>query len=187
MRDRDVRGPLLRELVSTHDKETLIVDEFGLCQGGVRVDIAVINGALNGFEIKSESDTLDRLPAQQSIYSKVLDTVTILAGEKHIENILRAVPRWWAVREAILEAGRVVFLPVRDGMPNPQVDSFALAQLLWRDEALSLVYQLGFAMNISRKPRREIWRILADNLPSAELGVHVRSAIRNRVNWRSAT
>jgi hypothetical protein len=105
MRDKDIRQPLIRELRRSHDTDTLLVDEFGLCQGDVRVDVAVINSALNGFEIKSDSDTLDRLPAQQHVYSKVLDTVTIVAGEKHVDGILKIVPEWWSVRSARLVGG----------------------------------------------------------------------------------
>lgn len=187
MRDADVRAPLIQELWSVHGPEegTLIVDEFGLCEGDVRVDVAVINGTLTGYEIKSDSDTLERLPSQQCAYSKVLDAVTIIAGRRHVKGVLSIVPDWWCVREARLEAGRVVFSTVRDGQPNPTVDPFALAQLLWRDEALCLIDRLGLASGVSRKPRRELWRILARSLSAAALGAHVRSHLKARTNWRS--
>jgi hypothetical protein len=186
MRDADIRAPLVRQLVSAHDEETLIVDEFGLCEGDVRVDLAVINGTLTGYEIKSDSDTLERLPAQQCAYSKVLDAVTIVAGRKHIKGVLSIVPKWWCVHEAKLVAGRVAFSTVREGRPNPAVDPFALAQLLWRDEALHLIGKLGLAGGDSRKPRRQLWAILARNLSAAELGAHVRNQLKGRTNWRSA-
>jgi hypothetical protein len=49
-----------------------MLDEFGLEHGEVRVDVAVINGELHGYEIKSERDTLERLPRQVKAYSAVL-------------------------------------------------------------------------------------------------------------------
>jgi hypothetical protein len=187
MRDRDVRRVLVEELRLIYGREpgTLIVGEFGLCQGNVRVDLAVVNGSLNGFEIKSDLDTLDRLPTQQEVYSKVLDTVTIVAGRKHVEKILVVVPPWWAIREAAMDAGRVTLSTVRPAQQNPQVDPFSLAQLLWRDEALRVIAEHRLAGAVRGKPRRFLWAILAANLTARELGEHVRQQIKARKNWRS--
>src|ERR1700722_14688560 len=62
-RDSDIRRVLLADLYQIYgDKEQdLIVEEFGC--NSARTDIAVINGSLHAFEIKSDSDTLDRLPS----------------------------------------------------------------------------------------------------------------------------
>jgi len=63
MRDIDVRRKLRVEVERSHECEfdTLIVEELGLCQGIARVDLAVVNGSVHRYEIKSESDTLTRL------------------------------------------------------------------------------------------------------------------------------
>ena len=60
MRDVDVRQSLRRALSAEHagDAGTLIIEELGLCQHDSRIDVAAVNGELNGFEIKSDSDTL---------------------------------------------------------------------------------------------------------------------------------
>ena len=42
-----------------------VVDELELLRGVVRVDVAVISDTLHGYEIKSASDNLIRLPNQQ--------------------------------------------------------------------------------------------------------------------------
>ena len=44
------------------EPNTVFLEELGLCQGDARVDYAVINGAMNGYEIKSDRDKLVRLP-----------------------------------------------------------------------------------------------------------------------------
>jgi hypothetical protein len=60
MRDRDVRAALLRRLSSDYadDADTRIVEEMGVWSGSVRIDVAVINGELSGYELKSDRDTL---------------------------------------------------------------------------------------------------------------------------------
>jgi hypothetical protein len=55
VRDRDVREALHRKVLKEHhgDADTLVLDELGLRHGTCRVDIAVVNGYLHGYEIKS--------------------------------------------------------------------------------------------------------------------------------------
>ena len=98
MRDRDVRKALHHKVLKEHhgDTNTLVLDELGLRHGVARVDVAVVNGYLHGFEIKSDSDTLDRLPSQVTIYNAVLDRATLVVGEKHIA--LKGLP-WTAFQE----------------------------------------------------------------------------------------
>lgn len=99
LHDVDIRANLISYLLKSYagDCSTRILEEFGICEGNVRIDLAVVNGTLNGFEIKSDSDTLERLPLQQEIYSKVFDTVVIVAGKTHCEKIETIVPGWWGI------------------------------------------------------------------------------------------
>jgi hypothetical protein len=56
MREIDVRRALykseIRRIVES-DPTSLVVDELGVMEGKYRVDVAVINGRLHGYEIKS--------------------------------------------------------------------------------------------------------------------------------------
>lgn len=94
MRDRDVRQALHRKVLKEHhgDADTLVLDELGLRHGTCRVDIAVVNGYLHGYEIKSDSDTLERLPAQIATYGLVLDRATLVVGERHLEKAKPLIP-----------------------------------------------------------------------------------------------
>lgn len=187
MRDRDIRSALRARLGELHpEPDTLIIDELGLCRGTARVDMAVVNGKINGFEIKSERDTLDRLPGQQEVYSQTLNEVTIVASGHHIDKIIGTVPEWWGVQEASLEEGEVVFKVLRDAAPNPDINPLALAQLLWREEALAALKQLGLNKGMLSKPRRVLWAKLAECLTLAELSSLVREQLKSRPNWRSA-
>src|SRR5215211_7159088 len=115
MRDIDIRATLWRELrcAHRHEPDTIVLDELGLCQGSARVDVAVVNGFITGYEIKSERDTLARLPAQQEIYSKALDSVTIIVGASHAEKVVELIPSWWGITEAVLEGGGVRLQKIR--------------------------------------------------------------------------
>src|SRR5688572_54996 len=84
-KDRDVRTLLKQHLVAMHGPATVLLDELGLCQGDVRVDVAVVDGELSGFEIKSPADSLARWPKQRRVYSKVVDRAWLVASEKTLE------------------------------------------------------------------------------------------------------
>lgn len=99
MRDIDIRRALRLEMLRLHgdESDTRIVEELGLCQGIARVDLAVVNGSVHGYEIKSEHDTLARLPSQTDVYNRALDFVTIVTAPAHAEKIGDIVPPWWGV------------------------------------------------------------------------------------------
>ncbi|WP_280313539.1 sce7726 family protein [Nocardia abscessus] len=177
MRDADIRGAL-------HDRLTVefagdrIRDEMGLCLGATRVDIAVINGCLHGYEIKSDRDTLARLPNQIELYDSVLDYSTIVCGPRYADRIKAVVPTWWGITIAEDHNGRPEFYVSRKARRNTHVDRFALAQLLWRDEAAALLTALGHRVT-RRHTRWQLWDQLAE-LPLGQLQHIVRTQLKAR-------
>jgi hypothetical protein len=184
MRDRDIRTHLRNELRSHYDlADTLLIDELGLCQGNARIDIAVVNGTLSGYEIKSEADTLYRLPNQVMVYSRILDYVTIVVSRPHLKKIADVVPEWWGITEAASEKGQLAFDQVRPADSHPSVDSFSLVQLLWRDEVLAILTDLGFTKGLSGK-REVLWKKLVEAQTLDDLKARVRQTLKLREGWR---
>lgn len=184
MRDLDIRRALRSDVARQHSPaDTLIVDELSLCLGAVRVDVAVVNGILHGYEIKSDADTLNRLPIQCATYSRVFDRATVVCGASHLAAVRGIVPRWWGLIIAEPVHGGVRLRRARQERQNPSVDAFAQAQLLWRDEALAALEERRIADGFRSRPRRALWQRLAQQVPN-EVGDIVRSAIKARQNWR---
>lgn len=188
MRDRDIRVALRTDLQREFgsDPDTVVVEELGLCEGEALIDVAVINGVLHGYEIKSARDTLDRLPGQREIYNATLDAVTIVASGAHIAKIKAMVPVWWGIVEAV-DAGRPVpsLVPLRDACANPGTDPLAVVRLLWRDEVLAILQERGLARGVVSKPRAMLWRRLVETVGSEELGELVRSRLKTRLRPRA--
>lgn len=187
MRDSDVRSALRGQLEAEHAHErasTLLVDELGLCGEG-RVDVAVVNGALSGFELKSASDNLKRLPQQVGVYSRVLDYATLVVAENHVDAALRITPRWWGCYVAKWDGATVTLRRRRKPKLNRTIDSYSVAQLLWRDECLEILERHEFARGVRTRPRSELWRRLASSLSLEELRFEVRQALKARTSWRS--
>jgi len=189
MRDCDIR-PLLREQLRSSydaDRSTIIIEEMGLCRGSVRVDIAVLNGNLKGYEIKSAQDTLTRLLAQAAVYNRIFDTMTVVVAERHLRAASTMIPSWWGIQVVIAppSSSSLTIEHERHETNNPGVDPNSLVQLLWRDEALRLLDQRNGLKSLRSKPRRVLWDALAQTVPVPELKDMVRECLKSRCRWRS--
>ena len=187
MRDRDIRAALWKLLRDKHtdDQDTLVLDELGICQGETRADVAVVNGSLAAFEIKSDQDTLARLPRQIEAYQRVFDVVTVIVGGRYVERIISAVPNSWGIIQAVPVDESAELKMIREPEVNEAVDPYSLAQLLWRDEALALLEDHNMADGLRSKPRRILWRAIIDRLSPVELSEAVRAQLKARQGWRA--
>ena len=187
MREQDIRDALRTQLKRRFSDEpnSLLVEELGLCQGSARVDVAVVNGRLNGYEIKSKYDTLQRLPSQEDYFSRVFDTVTIVTAQSHLEAARESVPDWWGIEAVDLNDGEAEWQVERAPSPNPSVDSYSLVQLLWKDEALAALEERGLDQGLRTKPRRELWKALVKHLSVVQINSLVRRTLKEREGWLS--
>jgi hypothetical protein len=187
VRDRDVRQALHRKVLREHhgDANTLVLDELGLRHGTCRVDIAVVNGYLHGYEIKSDADTLERLPSQVEIYGSVLDYATLVVGERHLAKAKPLVPEWWGIKVVTAgPRGGITFSNEQRFQTNPSIDPLALAELLWRPEAVKTLHERKAPSQLLKKPRGVLYRYLADTVPLSELRGIIRQQLKARERWR---
>src|ERR1700722_5130752 len=133
MRDSDVRRAVKIWLGAeyAHDPDCYIVEEMGVWSGTVRIDVAIINGSLSGYELKSDRDTLERLPHQRDVYGRVFDYLYLVVGKRHAEAAERLLPQWWGIKIAVAAGGDgVALLPHRAPAENPTPDPYLIAELL---------------------------------------------------------
>jgi hypothetical protein len=175
-----------RQLAHQHgnDPSTRIVEEMGVWAGTVRIDIAVINGALTGFELKSDRDTLSRLPGQADLYSRVFDEVTLVVGKRHIKKASELIPSWWGIIMAE-QAEEIRLTVVRPAMRNPSPEPYLVAELLWKEEAIAILESHGLAKGWRSKRVKAIHERLASELPFSVLADQVRETLKARTSWLS--
>lgn len=186
MRDADVRKAVRTMLDAQHagDDHTRIVEEMGVWSGSVRIDIAVINGELHGFELKSARDTLDRLPKQAALYNEVFDRMTLVVACKHANKATAAVPSWWGICVADSSPDADVRLcHARAPLINPDLKPIQLARLLWRAEAIEILTERNLVRGFRSKGAEILAERLANQLAKDDLRFEVRSALKRRNNW----
>src|SRR5690625_2530468 len=129
MNDRDVRTLLLDELHTEYSycNETRIINELGLDFGASRIDVAVVNGIMHGFEIKSDLDNLDRLPRQMEYYNKAFERMTLVVSRKHLSEAKGIIPSWWGIKT--ISADRTRLINIRKGRQVSYQDSNLILKL----------------------------------------------------------
>ncbi|WP_420633234.1 sce7726 family protein [Candidatus Palauibacter sp.] len=177
-----VKRQLLQEDIC--DPQTLVIEELGILQGSVRIDIAVVNGLIHGFELKSSTDTLERLPRQVEAYSRVVDQATLVVADSHLRDSVAILPPWWGIVAVSTRGARLSCRLIREIRPNPNPNSLDIAGLLWRPEALDILEKLGLATGVRSKPRRTLHARLATTLDIDVLRFTVRRCLRQRQAWR---
>jgi hypothetical protein len=187
--DADIRKLLVESFCKVDEyirEDTIFVNEMDICGGLSRVDIAVINGKLHGYEIKSKQDNLDRLPLQVESYCRVFDTMSIVAYESHLEGLKVIVPSWWGIKCISEKKGKAVLKSVRKEKINKGIDIQAVALLLWKPEMVDLLTTYG---NISRgfasKSREQLSKMIVNNVNCCVVNDYVKGALKSRSNWKA--
>ena len=176
MNDPQIRALLKSTALGQYaqDAHTIILDELSLPVAGARIDVAVVNGSLHGFEIKSGSDGLSRLGYQIEAYKKVFDFVTVVTEQIHTPKVIALLPKWVGVSVC-----SDVIDVVREPAQNNEVEGFFLAQLLFRSEMLDLLK----CKNIQHNKSSRNWILcetIASNMAVTDVSDSVREVIKTR-------
>ncbi len=188
MYDIDIRNSLKEHLSQEYaNSHSIIVDEFKICWGDARVDIAVVNSNLHGYEIKSDNDTLERLPRQIEFYGKVFDTMSLVCSKKWLTQSRHLIPNWWGIIVAEYDSnGNIVLHRRRKERLNKKVDIRCVLELTWKDEALDILASNNAIKGFKSKPRWDIWNKIMDILDADTIKKSVRERIKERVDWRTS-
>jgi hypothetical protein len=177
--DSDIRVVLRSQIVaSDHSADGELIEELGICCGQVRVDLALVNGSIHGYEIKSDRDSLRRLTIQAKFYGRVLDRMTLVVGERHLAQARQMVPDWWEIQLAKPSEPTPTIRTIRRGRQNYGRTKRALAELLWREDAISLLEEKNAAHGVKSKPRSFVWDRVGKLFKLDEIAQAVRNGLR---------
>lgn len=185
--DLDIRLALHSKLEKQYyvKKNHLIVHELSLEHGKNRIDIAVFDTYIHGYEIKSSKDNLLRLQNQLTQYSKSLQKLTFVVAENHYQDVLLSTPDWCGLILATKgPRGGVSFRSIRRAKLNPNVDFISLAHILWKSEAIDLLYQYGITERLEYKTRKELYKQLNQVMTVQQLALEIKTKLLKRGNWR---
>lgn len=121
----DARDVLIDELGFVNRQEGRSVDMT------FRADLALANGRLVAFEIKSGADSLKRWPTQCDAYFNVFDEIWLCTHGRHLEKALAVTPRSVGIVVTDDLGGLAL---MRAAKVNGKANAYDLSGLLWREE-----------------------------------------------------
>lgn len=188
--DYEIRDALHKKKFSachSAKSNTVIINELGLLHGSSRIDIAVINGLIHGYEIKSSKDTLKRLNTQIRAYSLCLQKLTFVVAPIHLEELIVKSPAWAGIVVASKGVkGGISFKTFRRASVNPEFDLYSVLHLLWKEEAQAILKEIGFSTKAINVSRKNLYSLLCENLEKSEIVSCIKDAFGKRLNWRAA-
>lgn len=178
LRDRDIRGPLQQWLRTLHkaDPSTRFIHELEIPRPSARVDLAMINGRLAGFEIKSDADRLERLLRQAASFSQVFERMTIVVTPRNLSRVEKPIPRWW---EIVVCEGNT-FHVCRRGRLNRNVDLTKLLYILTKVELIRICNLMNESSVKDCRKKGEIISELVKNGRKNLLKSSIREVLKNR-------
>lgn len=179
MKDPQIRRVLLSYLRKTSPITSATLNEVGICRGNTIIDVLNVTDKLEGYEIKSDNDTLTRLPRQVEDYGKVCDTCTIVVGEKYSSKIEKHVPDWWGIYVVRGNQLEVVRAPSFNG----HVDTSMVVEMLWKEEAQQLLKEHNLYEGKATFNRKKLHSAIYSNVPFGYVHDFVLDRFKQR-KWR---
>ena len=154
MLDKDMREPLFEYLEDRYGK-VRIIEEKVIKKSRADV-LAIIEGAIIGLEIKSDSDTYTRLARQVKDYDRFCDKCYVVVGESHI-HVSEHIPDYWGI--IVINKENVIV--ERDADSCPKVNIMNQLNILWRNELLNIQLKEGLP-KLRNSRRVDIYKRLID-------------------------
>ncbi len=139
---------------------------------------------MHGYEIKSDADTLERLPMQAELYNKVLDKLTLVVGETHLNSAEEMIPKWWGIKVVSKAKGKTKIFTHRKEKNNKDVDALSVSELLWKQEVVDILIEKGHEKKIFKHSKEILYNLLVEECSLQEIKDITRTILKNRINWR---
>ncbi|MDR3026603.1 MULTISPECIES: sce7726 family protein [Chryseobacterium] len=190
MKDIDIRNSLKSSILSqyTNDSGSLVIDEFNVSLGIVRADIAVINGVMHAYEIKSEKDNLKRLENQLQEYYKFFEYVTVVTCEKYLNKVLEQFSDKCGVIVALKKNNLITFKKIRRAKKNKCFDKISLVKALWKEEIIDILESIKYnKKGFKSKSKPLLYQIMMDEFNESELLHLVKNKLKERTTWKAGS
>lgn len=164
-----------RLLTGSHvDDDAVLISEMTVANWSRRADVVLANGKLWAFEIKSDADSLARLPGQITAFCTYFEKFTVVAAERFEATILAMIPE--GVGVWIVNAEGTVKQKIAPR--QAQLSKAAYISLMTATELRRLLTANGF--RAAKEAHRVDLERTAAGLPTSDLASAARDAVKRR-------
>ncbi len=181
LRDADIRRAVIARIQESHTFGSYVLKpEIATLES--RVDLLLVDDRITGIEIKSDVDSLARLPKQIEGYGALCERAVLVAAPRHFTAASAMVSPWWGLWAARRTAdGHTALRVVRRGRLNPAFPAIAVA-LMPRSAVIAALTELG-ETRLSRRGIYELRELLIARAGERRALAAARAAMLQRQDW----
>lgn len=173
-----IKSALIDRLIDKQEvcDDDVLVSEMVVDRWARRADLVLANGKLSAFEVKSDFDSLVRLPGQIESYRHVFQKVVVVVACRFAKRAAAMLPEGvglWVAEGPEPDSIRIL----RPGRAEPMTIEAAL--MLLKASELRALLVSNRIDGVSRAPRREL-ETLATNLSRSDLATAALNAVKRR-------
>lgn len=185
MRDTDVRPALVGAIArQMGQRRHVLVPEVDIRWSiPARLDALLVSNRICGFEIKSDVDSLTRLPRQVEAYGAVVERAVLVVGERHLAAARELVPDWWNIWAARWQDDTVRIRKARGGRLNPSLSALAVTSFMTREDLVAALRSRGRA-RLSAYSVDDLREHLTSEAGAQQTIKLARTSMLARPDWR---
>jgi hypothetical protein len=155
-----------------------ILEEVRVHNGNAVADVIAVHRAAHCYEIKGETDTLNRLVRQASYYDRAFRRITLVTTENHLPQVRALAPAYWGVvvARAAERAPRLRYW--RKATDSPLFDKRVALLTLWKRELLSMCLSADAALE--KMSRYGLTALISDSDSAENVSERIAEALVNR-------
>lgn len=183
LNDKQIRPFLINYLSNAENRPQKVMEELSVCYGDAIADVVTADNILHCYEIKGETDTVQRIQHQGRFYNKAFLKITLVTTENHIDYALKSTPAFWGIMLATTYDNKTVFTEKRSANINPDFSGEEALHTLWKDELLAISKEKHIPVK-EKMSKRAISQILAENLSNELIANYISNSVQHRTySW----
>ncbi len=150
-----------------------------MCNGNAIADVVAVYKTMHCYEIKGETDSINRIVRQSHFYDQAFPKITLITTTNHLRRAENITPKHWGIMLANPSYnGSAILKHVRGATRNPfYLPEIALLSL-WRSELMQ--FPVTTTASIERMNKQKIAKLIATSSPTSVINESVGLALSTR-------
>lgn len=177
--DKEIRQALIVNLGRRANAPLATLEEVHVCNGNAIADVVAVYKTMHCYEIKGETDSINRIVRQSQFYDQAFPLITLVTTGNHLRRAETIVPKHWGIVLAnSSHNGSVILKHVRGASRNPSYLPEIALLSLWRSELLK--FPSASNASLEKMNRQKIAALIASSAPTSVINESVGRALTAR-------
>lgn len=180
LKDKEIRDALIRHLTKRRPAPTKILEELRVHNGNAIADVVAFHKEIHCYEIKGETDSIQRLTKQAGYYNVAFPKITVVTTKNHITWANNNLPHYWGIIIANEDKNRVTLKYYRKAKTNPDFRKEKALMALWKDELVQIANTATTIRVKSSHTRQELAHLMSEIMKKEDTIQSIRAAMLSR-------